>query len=381
MRILILADELFAGRERSLLTRLEVGLADEGIRIVYAVPESVLEHTPGGATDLSGVISKVITYTHGCMALTRGLVVRKIQRSITTAIGEDETIDIIHVFGGNAWEIGRDLAQATGAALIVEAWRTGLAPRARLLASACNKEPLFLVSDPAIERHLQTPQEPAPRAPGPVTLRTKVVNWGVLAPSSIRPTFIPNRPATLMLIGSGRDAKAWEAALRGIQLATKEGADLLVFCDSLAAKRVNLWGLARSLNLLDRISLIEELEGRRDLMLHGDVLILPEAFGEQRSIILEAMASGMVVLAAADPNTSLLQPGRTAFIIDKPSPATWSRILIDLYNDPARAAAIAASAHLFIQVHRKASDHIKGVLDAYQFMSGDDSIPFTTERK
>lgn len=381
MQILILADELFAGRERSLLTRLEVGLADEGIRIVYAVPEAVLEHTPGGATDLSGVISKVITYPPGTMALTRSLIVRKIQRAIALAIGEEETIDIIHVFGGNAWDLGRDLAKATGAALIIEAWRTGLASRARLLASTCEEEPLFLASDPSIERHLQTPQEPAPRAPDPVTLRTRVVNWGVLAPSSIRPTFVPNRPATLMLIGSGREAKAWEATLRGIQMAADEGVDLLVFCDSLAAKRVNLWALARSLNLLNRISLIEELEGRRDLMLHGDVLLLPEAFGEQRSIILEAMAGGMVVLAAADSNTSLLQPGRTAFIIDKPSPANWSKVLIELYREPARAATIAASAHLFIQVHRKASDHIKGVLDAYQLMAGDGSLPFSTDRR
>ncbi len=38
MRILIIADESFASRERAMLSRLEVGLADEGVRVVHVIP-------------------------------------------------------------------------------------------------------------------------------------------------------------------------------------------------------------------------------------------------------------------------------------------------------------------------------------------------------
>ena len=50
MRVLILADGLFATRERALLSRLEVGLADEGVRVVQATPEDV----PASAAGLAG---------------------------------------------------------------------------------------------------------------------------------------------------------------------------------------------------------------------------------------------------------------------------------------------------------------------------------------
>ena len=43
MRALILADRSFAARERDLLTRVQVGLIDEGIRVVEALPADLAD--------------------------------------------------------------------------------------------------------------------------------------------------------------------------------------------------------------------------------------------------------------------------------------------------------------------------------------------------
>lgn len=231
--------------------------------------------------------------------------------------------------------------------------------------------PLLLAGDPTLERALLLPNASAPG----FTVRT--VPWGVLSPPAPRPPTSAANPRSLMMIGNGRDAPAWAAALTGVARAAKEH-DLLVFCDSLAARRAELWPLARKLGLLDRLSLIEELQGRRDLLLAGDILILPEAHGEQRSVVLEAMAGGMTVCAADDPMSSLLRTGETAILARNADADSWARALHDLLADPAAQAALRDSAHRYVRTHRKASDHVRGVLSAYEWLTKPDAIPFPT---
>src|ERR1044071_9211761 len=100
MRVLILADEFFASRERGLLTRLEVGLADEGVRVIHAVPEGIKAEAADGG---GGVFTRVLTYSPKTLILTRPLAVRKLGRAIAEMDETEEPtdIDVIHVFGGS----------------------------------------------------------------------------------------------------------------------------------------------------------------------------------------------------------------------------------------------------------------------------------------
>ncbi|MBL8999919.1 MAG: hypothetical protein JNK25_02140 [Phycisphaerae bacterium] len=371
MRVLILADELFASRERALLTRLEVGLADEGVRIVHAVPESLLEHTPGGAADLSGIFSRVITYTPSTLALTRPLNVRRLLRSIEKFIGDDG-IDVVHAYGGGTWPLALDLAAAFEAAVVVEIWRAGLIDRARTLRTSDAEPPVFIVCDPALERAFAD-HPPSGRGPG-LASTVRMVPWGVLSPPAVRAGPPPGRTLSAMLIGNGRDAPAWEAALTGLAHAA-QSREMLIFCDALAARRANVWAVARRLGLLDRLSLIDELEGRRDLLLAGDLLVLPEAHGEQRSVVLEAMATGMSVLASEDPVSGLLRRGETAVLAAKADAASWRRELASWMSDPEAAAALRESAHRYVRLHRRASDHVRGVLSVYEWLTSPNAIP------
>src|SRR3954464_3967028 len=157
MRALILADEFFASRERGLLTRLEVGLADDGVRVIHAVPEGTKTDAPGG------VFSRVLTYSSKTLLLTRPLAVRRLTRAIAEMDELDEpgTIDIIHVFGGAVWGLGADPAGVVGGggagpAVEVgggpagESWRGGLINRAREVQAGAWARPLLIAPDPAI---------------------------------------------------------------------------------------------------------------------------------------------------------------------------------------------------------------------------------------
>ena len=100
-----------------------------------------------------------------------------------------------------------------------------------------------------------------------------------------------------------------------------------LFVDAEAAHRTGIWPVARGLGVLDRLSLIDEMEGRRELVLRGDVLVQSDARGEQRSLVLDAMASGMIVLAAEDPMVSYLVNGRTARTVSGTRSDEWAAAL------------------------------------------------------
>src|SRR5258705_7504763 len=52
MRVVILTDAGFARREHSLVSRLEIGLADGGVRVIHALPASAADPAPSAAADL-----------------------------------------------------------------------------------------------------------------------------------------------------------------------------------------------------------------------------------------------------------------------------------------------------------------------------------------
>lgn len=381
MRVLIVADELFASRERSLLTRLEVGLADEGIVVAYAVPRKIIDDTPGSAADLSGVFSKVVPYSPAPFALARRFAAADLERGLSELPGDFDVIDVVHVFGGAAWELAASVADHLEAPLAVEAWRAGLHAAAKSLVTPTDRidRTIFIASDPSIERELTHSAQPSSRHASTAAPRTRCVPWGVLTPSERRistGTAGTSRPASVMLIGSGRDAEAWAAALQGCADAIRSGLDLLIFADALAARRSELWSRARTLSLLDRLSLIEDLESRRDLMLHGDLVLLPESRGEQRSVVLQCMASELLVIAASDPHSSVLQDGRTCISVSHRSKESWASAIGRVLGDPAAARAQVESARLFVQMHRKASDHIKGVQAVYAELASGSAFKF-----
>lgn len=369
MRVLVLTDESFAARERSMLSRLEVGLADDGVRVIHGVPRKAMRwHN-------SDVFSQTLQYEGRGQIVSRPWRVRQALASLEElADGSGRPVDVIHCFGQGCWAFGSELAALTGAGLALELWCAELVGRgggpmgARKRAAGTERPaPVFFVSDSALERSVRT-QDP--------NLPVRLTPWGVHTPSHAADILTPDKSTSVMIAGTGRDAGAFAAALEGLAAVAARHPDLMAFADGAPFAAARAWPEARRLGLLPRLTLIPDMEARRELALRGDILLLPESRGEQRSLTLDAMAHGMLILAAGDPLCSALIDGRTARTVDKPTADRWSAAIgwaLDA-RDQARSLAWGGREHIRLQ--RRASAHVASVVDSYEWLSAGEAIPF-----
>lgn len=365
MRVLILTDDSFAARERAMLSRLEVGLADEGVRVVHAIPRKASSwHQPE-------VFSQAMTYEAKGLALSRPWRARQTVRALEDLAGaEGRPADVIHCFGQKCWPFAAELARLTGATLAIELWCAeliGQSVRVRPGEGHESGAPVYFVPDAALERAARS-QDP--------NLPLRLTPWGVHTPGAPLDILPDGKTASLLICGSGKDPQAMQALLAGIAAAASKHPAMIVFADSAAIRISESWPLIRKLGLLDRLTLIPDMEARRDLALRGDILILPEARGEHRSLTLDAMAHGMLVIAAADPLSSVLMDSRTARLVERPVAEQWTTALNWAFDDPSAARALAWSGREHIRLNRRASAHVASVVDAYEWMTTGESIPF-----
>ena len=116
------------------------------------------------------------------------------------------------------------------------------------------------------------------------------------------------------------------------------------------------------------VSFIEEIESRRDLLVHADLLLLCEALGEQRTVVLDAMAHSMVVLSAEDRYSDCLRDGVTARLIKSPGAREWGAAVSSSLADVAGSRRLGETAREFVMKERRASDHVRAVLEAYSWL-------------
>lgn len=200
MRVLIIADASFHAREREMLSRLEVGLVNEGVRVVQAVPRSVADRDPGAGQD--GVFARSLVYDDRGPALLRRLRDRTFAAEVARLREpEDERpVEVVHVFGEGAWETAAGVAGALGSALAVEVWSAALigrAARARWPAAGERAPVLFMAPDRPIESRLREEVE----RPGLGAVR--LAPWGVHVPAAPREAPPSDRVRSIMIGGGG----------------------------------------------------------------------------------------------------------------------------------------------------------------------------------
>ena len=125
-----------------------------------------------------------------------------------------------------------------------------------------------------------------------------------------------------------------------------------------------VWGAAKRADLLDRISIISEMESRRDLVLDADVLLQPESRGEIRSVTLDALANSMVVVALGDAVSDALTCDST-IVLDKGSASEWRESIQVALRQVQTLPDAGAPGRDFIRTKRSAARHINSMMDAY----------------
>jgi glycosyltransferase involved in cell wall biosynthesis len=365
VRSLILADRAFVNRERALLSRLSMGLADDGVRVSAALPISLIERTQNDFP-----VGPVIGYEDTGVFLSRSPRVTRFIERLRAPDRDKTQFDIIHAFGGSAWNFALDLGRRLDALTVLEVWRPGLADRACSLRSGTQRVSFFAPS-PGIERLLL--KEGA-------GLTVRLTQWGVWATKSPNPIMREERAPSIVLIASGRDSSAVTAAFLGAASVLRSHSQVMLFVDADAARRSPIWKLARQEDIVDRVSIIDAVEERRDLVIRCDLLLYPEARGEQRSVIYDAMGAGMAVIAAADPMNPALIPDVTARVLSDPGAEMWNTEIARLIDQPEVARGLGRSARDRIRNDFRATSHIRSVLEAYEWLLSSKPITATAVR-
>ncbi len=382
MRALIIADQSFAARERLMLSRLEVGLADEGVRVVRAQPsdsppppegfsDRLLYEPQGALTSLLGFLPAGEWFAR---IDARSEARRLLERVAALALpGREGPIDIVHAWGEGCWPLAVELSRLCGAGLALEVWSAHLAQSLHVVEQHLKEgresaDLVWLAPTASIRGAVMRSRAEAP---------CRLASWGVHVsgePSAWRKA---DAPASFVVISSGREPDSDIAAITGLAAAVRAEPNVLVFLDSAGVKSHHrVWAAAKSSGLLDRMSVIPDIEGRRELVLMADVLIQPEGGMGERSIVLDSMAAGMTVIARRDPYADALVEDRTAIIVDDRTAAGWEKAVHRVLADPPAAKRIGAAARDFLRRERTVSAHVAQIIAAYESIREREPLPF-----
>jgi glycosyltransferase involved in cell wall biosynthesis len=369
MRVLIITDSLFAAREWEMFSRLEIGLASEGISVVHAIPADAVSHVMSAGDN--PVFSAIIPFVHSSVPFTLGLRTQRLLSAVRDrlAVEADEpAFDLVHAFGGRAIPLALAAAEREEVPVVIEAWRTGSAARLSSMIRPGGPVVYFSAPDAAIQREiyaLGNAAQGSSSGAAAVQERVRVVPWGVHMPEWVRAKPFAHHTLSAMVIGSGHDAQGMAAALEGLSRACPPDRELLIFVDADAGRRARVWRIANRLGIAGAVSFVDNLEARRDLLVAGDLLVSPEARGEHRTALLEAFACEMLVVAAADPGVSCLRDGQTARLVNRPDPALWEEAVRSLIESSESSKRLAASAKSYVEMNHLASTQVRLLIDLY----------------
>lgn len=364
MKVLFLSDPLFTKYEHEMLARLAVGLADDGIGISWSVPESL-------ATRMSGSLLVPI-FAHQERRL--GLSVKQRARNLCEQIEEKTGAlpDIVHLFGGSAARLAAEVVRLTGAVPAFELWRPHLETATRATINQALGPPAAHAGEPSARTALITvptdsiSQRVVDLFPEAVVRK---IRWGVH--TQTESAAADSDTTCMLLVGPGRDSRAWLAAFRAALRVLQRHERFFLFADAGVTHRLRAWKYARAAGVLDQLSLVDEAALNRDLLLGTDVLLYSDARGESRSVLIQAMASGVAVIAAADPLADSLIDGRTARLVADTTETQWVEAIEHVAGDTAMRRRLVDSAMEYAQSEHRATRQIISLIDAYECVAGE----------
>lgn len=366
-----MAGRSFALREQVMLRRVAVGLMQEGVTTAIATPRSIGEPDHAGLTTL-------VTYDDLGWSLTTHSRSRMLLQSLTSEEhagwgGSDAPIDVVHAWGHAAWPMAMTVARESSAAVVLDVWSVQAAEQIRRSERSASKgreeaiRGAWLAPSRSLLRHAEARAQ---------LWACHLVHWGVHAPEKL-PEQESHSDRGIAVVCSGDLPDATIAMLEGLAAIIPQHPHILVFLDEAAVKKDHeVWRAAQRLGLLDRLSVIADMETRRELILQADLLLLPDIVGEARSVILDAMGEGVVVISDGAAASDALIDGRTALLINERRPEHWAQAIASVLSDDDTRNSIRREAHRMVMTERRVHSHVASLLRVYGELSSPEPIEF-----
>lgn len=354
MRIVLIADEPWLRRERSFLRHLVVGLAEEQVRVVVAAPGvDLANELPLGAEQAMFARSRL------------GLLREYRLRRLLDRLGGAE-VDLVHLMDASMRRAAESFAGSTGTALVCSCFsrrqveQLHPSPIDTSYMVTCASRGLVELAQRRLPEHVEI----------------ELVRPGVFVPSDTPPALAgPNEALCCAVISNGQADDHLQSLLEGIARAKNAIPQLQVFICALQDDHRRLWQAARQRDLLDRVNLVGTSPQAKRLLMRCDLLIQPQPLGRVHSLVLEAMASGRPILAAADRLVDYLVDGQTARLLDRPTGQDWADCLQTAVTDPAPLRALGEAARDYVRANHGVSRFVSRMLEVYRRVTAE-PIPF-----
>ncbi len=333
MHLALIIDPERLRRERAMLERIAADLTAREIQLTAIVPE------PSGRNAASGDEPMLCgtTELHARMQVPPWMRRARARQVAGTLV--NGTPDLIHAIGEQAWTVGLDLARVIDRPVTLDVWSADLLKRVPPGRAAARVAAYLAATEPIADA-LRDRVEPG---------LVSIVPMGVQMPPQPRKILAdPEASMCLAIIGSGRDLAGYRALLTGLSRLTSNLPQIQACLELRGPCEHEIWRQARRLDLLGHISTIVDAAMHRPLLTGCDVLVVPERLGQVRTILLEAMAVGMPVVAADDPYLGVLVHDETALIVDHGSPEDWEEKLRLILTDPALSSRLSGAARELI---------------------------------
>lgn len=356
MQVALIMNSPWLQEELTTLRPLVVGMLAEGVRVIQVLPQSF-------EASSSSDFGQKVYWDDSAWSMLR-------KRRLKQLAGRLEALDVdmVHGLHADVWDGTLALSQA----LEVPALLTAAAASDVITAAQ-----LWTRTDPSrvgFAAHTETIAQSLEDRLGSNAL-VHVVHPGVHITDMIRPQRIEDQPLCAVISGDGRVDDHYMAVLEALRSLVNEEPASQFFFDSQGTDQHKLWQIARRLGLLGNISLVPRPLNHRELLLGADALVLPQALGRARGLLLQAMAHDVPVIAREDPWLDFLVEGKTAWTVHEDDPKRWLQLLRSV-ADP-KVKTLTDSAKQYVQAHHLASDANVVLLDLYRRLTGE-TIPFAS---
>jgi hypothetical protein len=354
MRVALIVDDDRLHDEHAALGRLAVGLMGEGIEVTRIIPEGDRPQTIEAGERRLALATRL-------EAPMRVLPWMRRDRAQRLAMAMDrQPPDVLYALGRRGWSLGLDLANELDCPLAVDVcW------------------PSHARAVPTGRRASRVAAYIAPTVPMAEALRRVVdpalvcrVPMGVAVPAMPREVLADEQQIAMAVLGGARDVPAYRALLAAISQIARERRSIRVFLELDGPAEHEIWRDVQRLDLLGVVTALASAPQLRQLLVACDVLVLPERYGELRSIVLEAMAHGLPVITGVDPYLDILVDEQTAFVVARAEPDEWTRAIRRLLSEPQAARAIGLAGRAQIEQAHRSSDQVQRLVQCFHQMVG-----------
>ena len=302
-------------QEHGMLNRLAVGLMNDGEQVTRVIPP-YNNNIPADYEQSVSIIPRIHTQ-FSFPFLQR----KELLENLCSELKKQKTTSIV-CFGVDVTKLGLAIATLLDVPLYQEVISMREARRVKRNSPVTR----WFAATPSLEQAIieRVGEDRAAFVPLGVTTMPKN------KPFSDSPT------KCAVILNGGDEPKSTEKILEAL----KAHPEIHIFLELDGKKDHKVWSVVEEENMLNRTTCLQNVASLRSLIIQSDLVILPSSHMPLRTVLLEAMASGVPVLAKKIEGFDMLVEGETALIVK----GSWNEPLKTILQDDDLSSRLGSAA-------------------------------------